>query len=142
MKHTIRENINPQYSLHDMNVTAFEITGNDIFMKTQSGMMKAAPPYNQPDGYVAFHEVQWDFSYVYLLDLAGNVGTFTGKKMYLKDFITDNPALNFSVMDETYGYNSTKYSGYITISGRFLECFIEIYHEGNMVFVTEEPSHI
>lgn len=107
-------------------------------MRTQSGMVKATPPYNQPDGYVEFYEVCWDYSYVYLLDHTGNVGAFTGKKMFLKDFIADNPNPNFCVMDETYGYNSTHYSGYITIAGAFYECFIEIYHEGDMVFVTEE----
>ncbi len=138
MKHTIRENINPPYSLHDMNVTAFEITGDNILMRTQSGMKKTTPPYNQPGGYIEFRNIQWDFSYVYLLDFAGNVGTFTGKKMPLKNFITDDPTPGFTVMDETYGYNSTKYSGYITISGELQECFIEIYHEGDMLFVTEE----
>ncbi len=138
MKRTIRENINSPYSLHDMNVTTFEVTGNKIIMRTQSGMVEATPPYRQPDGYIEFNEVQWDYSYVYLLSHTGNVGAFTGKKMFLKDFITDNPNPNFCVMDETYGYNSTKYNGYITIAREFHECFIEIYHEGDMVFVTEE----
>ena len=47
------------------------------------------------------------------------------------------PAPNFTVIDETYGYNSTKYSGYLTVSGKFCECILEIYHEGDMVFVDE-----
>ena len=138
MKKTIRENIKAPYSLHDMNVTAFEVTGNDIVMRTQSGMLKASPPYSQPEGYVEFHNVQWDFSYVYLLDFTGNVGTFSGEKLFLKDFISNNPSPGFTIMDETYGYNSTKYSGYITINRRHHECFIEIYHEGDMIFVAEE----
>ena len=37
---TIRDNINPAYSLHDMNVIAFEVEENNIIMKTQSGMIK------------------------------------------------------------------------------------------------------
>ena len=41
-------------------------------------------------------------------------------------------------MDETYGYNMTKYNGYLTANRQFCECVIEIYHEGDMVFVTEE----
>ncbi len=135
---TIRENINSAYSLHDMYVTAFEVMENNILMRTEAGMIKTTPPYSQPDGYVEFHEVRWDFSYVYLLEHTGNVGTFTGRKMLLKDFIADNPNPNFCVMDETYGYNQTRYSGYITIARTFYECFIEIYHEGDMVFVAEE----
>ena len=43
MKRTIRNNIHDPYSLHDMNVTAFEVTGDDIIMRTQSGMVKPRP---------------------------------------------------------------------------------------------------
>lgn len=137
MKHTVRENVHAPYSLHDMCVSAFEITGDDIVMRTQSGMIKATAPYSQPDGYVKFHDVQWDFSYVYLLDFAGNAGPFTGEKMFLKDFIERFEPLSFSVTDETYGHNTTKYSGYLTANQRLYECMIEIYHQGDMVFVDE-----
>lgn len=134
---TVRENIRTPYSLHDMNVIAFEVTGEDMIMRTQSGMCRTVPPLGQPDGYVEFHGVQWDFSYAYLLDFTGNVGTFTGEKMFLKDFIERNPVMGFSIMDETYGYNTTKYEGYLTMNRRFYECMIEIYHEGDMIFVEE-----
>ncbi len=137
MKKTIRENITAPYSLHDMYVSAFQIMDDNILMRTAGGMVETKLPCRQPDGYVLFHGVQWDFSYVYLLNHTGNIGTFTGQKMFLKDFIAENPSPNFCVMDETYGFNSTKYSGYITIDGVFSECFIEIYHEGDMVFVEE-----
>lgn len=138
MKRTIRDNINVAYSLHDMNVIAFEVNDNDIVMRTQSGMVETVTPYGQPDGYIEFHKVQWDFSFVYLLGITGNVGTFTGEKMFLKDFIERYKQFGFSIMDETYGYNMTKYSGYLTSNQQFNECVIEIYHEGNMVFVAED----
>ena len=80
MKKTIRENINAAYSLHDMTVISFEVMEDDIIMRTQSGMVKTTPPYPQPDGYVEFHNVRWDFSFVYLLGVTGNVGPFTGEK--------------------------------------------------------------
>jgi len=137
MRHTIRENIHSSYSLHDMNVIAFEVTGDNIILRTQSGLVKTTPTCGQFNGHVEFNDVKWDFSYAYLLDFAGNEGTFSGNKMFLRDFISNNPMLGFTVIDETYGYNSTKYSGYITISGRHNECIIEIYHEGDMVFVDE-----
>ena len=44
MRRIIRENINAAFSLHDMNVTAFEVSGNDIVMRTQSGMIETTPP--------------------------------------------------------------------------------------------------
>ena len=78
MKRIVRDNICVPYTLHDMSVFAFEISDNNIIMKTQSGII------------------------------------------------------------ETYGYNMTKYNGYLTSNRQFCECVIEIYHEGDMVFVTEE----
>ena len=134
---TVRENICAPYSLHDMNVIAFEAEGDTIIMRTQSGMCRTIPPLGQPDGHVEFYGVQWDFSYVYLLNFTGNVGTFSGEKMFLKDFIDKNPIFGFCIMDETYGYNCTKYTGYLTMNRQFCECMVEIYHEGDMVFVEE-----
>lgn len=137
MKRIIRENVKAAYSLHDMNVIAFEIGDTGLTMRTQSGMVKTTSPYNRTHGYVAFYNVQWDFSYVYLLDSAGNTGPFTGEKMYLKDFIERFRPFSFSVVDETYGYNTTKYSGCLIADHRQFECVVEIYHEGDMVFVDE-----
>ncbi len=138
MKRTIRENINTPYSLHDMNVIEFEVNDNDIVMRTQSGIVKAVPPYCQTDGYVEFHNVDWDFSLVYLIDWAGNTGNFTGEKMYLKEFISRFKSYGFEIIDSTYGYNQTKFSGYLTSNRKFYECMIEIYHEGDMVYVAED----
>ena len=138
MKKTIRNNINSPYTLHDMNACAFDVSDNDIIMKTQSGIVEVASPCRQLDGYVEFHNVQWDFSFVYLLGVTGNVGTFTGEKMFLKDFIEKSKQFGFSIMDETYGYNMTKYNGYLLSNRQHYECVIEIYHEGDMVFVAED----
>ena len=138
MKKTIRNNINSPYTLHDMNVCAFDVSDNDIIMKTQSGIVEVASPCRQLDGYVEFHNVQWDFSFVYLLGVTGNVGTITGEKMFLKDFIEKYKQFGFSIMDETYGDNMTKYNGYLLSNRQHYECVIEIYHEGDMVFVAED----
>ncbi|MBE5766732.1 MAG: hypothetical protein E7335_06185 [Clostridiales bacterium] len=137
MKRTIRENIHAPYSLHDMNVSAFEISGDDIVMRMQSGMVRCTSPCEQVEGHVEFHKVGWDFSYAYLLSVNGNTGSFSGSKMELREFIRSNPKPNFTILDETYGYNRTNYSGYITVDDSFCECNIEIYHEGDMVFVEE-----
>jgi len=138
MKKTIRENINPPYSLHDMNVIEFEVTGDDIIMRTQSGLVQCSPPYAQPAGFVEFHNVRWDYSYVYLLNFNGNIGSFSGEKMFFRDFIDNIKPFGFCIMDENYGYNSTKFAGYLTSKRQFYECMIEIYHEGDMIFVTED----
>lgn len=137
MRETIRHNIKAPYSLHDMNVIAFEVSGDDLTMRTQSGMVKVTKPSRQLDGHVKFYDVQWEFSYVYLMEHAGNTGTFSGEKLFLRDFVERFHPFGFSIMDETYGYNMTKYSGYLIASRRHYECVVEIYHEGDMVFVDE-----
>ena len=121
-----------------MNVISFDIIDNDIVMKTQSGIVEICSPCRQLDGHVEFHNVQWDFSYVYLLGITGNVGTFTGEKMFLKDFIERYKQFGFAIMDETYGYNMTKYCGYLLTNQQYCECVVEIYHEGDMVFISED----
>ena len=138
MKRSIRENINAAFTLHDMNVIVLEGIDHKIVMRTQSGIVETTSPYRQLDGYIEFHNVKWDFSYVYLLDVTGNVGEFTGEKMFLKDFIERYKQFGFSIMDETYGYNMTKYCGYLLLNRQHCECIVEIYHEGEMVFVSEE----
>lgn len=44
----------------------------------------------------------------------------------------------FSSVDEVYGYNQTKYRGYLTAKRNTRECIVEIYHLGDMVFVESE----
>ena len=68
MKRTIRENIKAAYSLHDMNVIAFEVKENDIIMRTQSGMVATEAPYGQPEGQVEFQDVDWDFCFLSVID--------------------------------------------------------------------------
>lgn len=138
MKKTIRENITAPYSLHDMNVVSFEVKDNDVIMRTQSGIIKTEGLSSQVDGYVEFYNVQWDFSYVYLFDFTGNVGKFCGEKMFFNDFIEKYKPFGFSILDETYGYNQTKYAGFLLCNGKHFECMVEIYHEGEMVFVAEK----
>ena len=68
-----------QNTLHDRNVIAIDAMENDLVMRLQSGILETASPYRLIDGYVEFHDVKWDFSYVYLLGVTGNVGVFTGR---------------------------------------------------------------
>lgn len=137
MKQTVRNNIHAPYSLHDMNVIVFEIDDDTLVMRPQYGMVKTEGLGSQVDGYVIFKNVRWDYSYVYLLNFTGNIGTFTGEKMFLKDFIAIFHNAGFSVMDETFGYNQSRFTGYLSINRTVQECSIEIYHEGDMIYVEE-----
>lgn len=82
MKKLICEKILTAYSLHDMNIISVDIVGNDLILHTQSGLVETVFPYGQPDGYVEFHNVRWDYSFVYLLGVTGNVGTHTGENIF------------------------------------------------------------
>ena len=141
MRDKIRGNIHSPYSLHDMNVIGFDIHGNDMIMKTQSGMIKVSEPCLQVDGHVEFQDVDWDFCFVYIFDGAGKLGEFKGKKMMFRDFVQQYPSFGFSIMDEVYGYNQTKYWGWLTANRCTNECIIEIYHAGDMIFVDETEFH-
>ena len=136
MKKILNSNRHIIYSLHDMDVTAFETDENVIIMRT-SGMKKITSPYIQPDGFIEFRGVDWEFSYAYILDFDAKSDKFTGRKMYLKDFISEFPEPYFTVMDETYAPNLTKYSGYIVTDKTFRECFVEIHYSEEMYFVDE-----
>ncbi len=138
MKKIIRKNIEASHSLHDMNVTALEITENDIVMKLQYGMVKIVPPYQAVEGFVEFHNVDFDFCCAYVFDGAGNTGNFSGRKMSLKNFITEFQPLGFVVIDETYGYNMSHFGGFLSTDTGLSECKIEISHMGDMVFVETE----
>ena len=138
MKRTIRPNVHVPYSLHDMRVIGFEVNGDTLIMRTQSGMTKTTEPYGQPDGHVEFQKVDWDFCYVYTMDILANEGEFQGRKMSLQNFIAEFKNSGFEVIDETFGYNTSKFSGWLLQKRHLQECSIEIYHLGDMVYVTED----
>ncbi len=138
MKKTAVEKFRPPYSLHDMSVIAFETEGNDIILRTDSGIVQVTPSHAQHDGYVEFHGVRWEYSYALFLRHTADMGVFTGEMHYLKEFVANFRNANFSVMDTTYCGDITKLSGFLSVGDDIVECIIEIYHEGDMVFVDEE----
>ena len=138
MIRTVRPNIDPPYTLHDHNIIELRAEGDRLTLVTQSGMTGTKAPWPQPQGVIEFHKVDWDFSYAYLLAHTGNFGTFPGEKMSLSEFIRCFPVFGLCVMDETFGYNKTFLDGYLTTQRQFYECFLQIYHEGDMVYLTEE----
>ena len=133
----IRKNNPNPYRLHDVNITDLIVDFNTIKMYISPGMFDTEEPYDIVEGHIEFNWVEWDFSYVYILDFTGNTGTFAGEKMFLKDFIAKYPEFQFEICDETYGFNQSKYSGYLITNGTKKECIIEIYHAKDMVYVTE-----
>ena len=142
MKKVIRNNIiNLPYSLHDGAVIGLEAEEGKLLMKFQYGFIETIEPFEQISGNVEFEGIDWDFSFVYFFEyqdvLCGNAGHFTGKKMSLQEFISQYNNIKFDIMDETYGYNMSKFSGYLTDRDSIKECIIEIYHMGDMSYIVE-----
>ena len=136
MKKTIREAIHAAYSVHEMDIVALDINGRELIVKTQTNMIKAASG-RQVEGHIEFHDVDWGYCYIYLFDSNGNVGPFGGEKKYLIHFLEERKGISFTVANEVYGENRTKYFGYLLSGGKRLECIIDIYHEGDMLFVED-----
>ncbi|MBQ7338973.1 MAG: hypothetical protein IJW40_11060 [Clostridia bacterium] len=144
MKKTIFNNVIAPYSLHDMNVVAFEVDGDNIRIKTQSGMIRTAPHWDQVDAYAEFFDVSWKYCFATVTEgYYGNVGTFEGKtikKMYLKDFIDEYQNAGFSIMDEYYGQDRALYTGYYHKGGTMGECSIEICHHGIVFYEQSDDT--
>ena len=136
MKKTIRENIHAAYTLHEMDIVALEINGRELIVKTQTGMIKSASG-RLVEGHIEFQSVDWGYCYIYLFDSNGNVGPFGGENKYLIHFLYERKGVSFTVSSEVYGENRTKYFGHLLTGGKRLECIIEIYHDGDMIFVEE-----
>jgi len=134
---SVRKNIITDYTLHDMNVISIEKHGRDLIMRTQSGIVKCEGLSLQVDGHVVFQNVELDFCNVYLMKSKGRYGKFEAEKITLEEFKNRYPVFGFSIMDEVYGYNQTKYWGFLTSNREFYECVIEIYHTGDMLFVED-----
>jgi hypothetical protein len=137
LKEVIRENIICPYGLHDMNTTRFEVCNKDILMRLQSGMYKISDPVKQVEGYVKFCDVDFDFCFVTIINELVNEGPITGEKMSFLNFINRYQNFSFEIIDEVYGYNKTKFWGWLSAGGDLKECIIEFYHFGDMIFVDE-----
>ncbi|MDD4844125.1 MAG: hypothetical protein PHU31_07315 [Anaerotignum sp.] len=129
------------YSLHDARVNKIKIEAEKIVISFHYGFFE---PTNgdllSVKGNVAISITGFDldFCVVYLMDCWKDFGKFTGEKLSLEEFINRFPAIDFEIIDETYGYNQSKFSGYLYTKKEMKECFIEIYHFGDMKYILED----
>ncbi len=141
MKEIIRKNIvDLPYSLHDARVNKMRIEEQSIVMHFSKGYFKPMKNDCLPvkgTALISIHGLDLDFCYAYLLDTMGNCGKFTGEKFSLVEFINRFTDIDFEIVDETYGYNQSKFSGYLYADEEIKECIIEIYHFGDMKYSVE-----
>lgn len=141
MKEVIRERFDAApYSLHDARICGMTLENGELLLTFDCGYIDTAPPYRQVQGSIRISGVDLDFCCVYLMEytdvLCGNYGAFRGRKLPLDEFVRSFEGLD--VMDETYGYNQLKLTGFYSCGEYVLESIIEIYYEGDMSYLVEE----
>lgn len=137
---TYKYQFNAPYALHDMRINKIENTDNSLKIYFENGYVSSTEPYQQVNGNISIEKVDYDFCYAYILSNDGNLGEFIGKKITLLDFIKEYKEFSFEVVDESYGYNSVVYNGYLILPGKdsFIELTLTIYHFGNIIYETDQ----
>ena len=128
------------YALHDTKINKIENIDDSLKIYFENGYISSTEPYQQVNGNISIEEVDYDFCYAYILSDNGNLGKFTGKKIALLDFIKEYTKFSFEVVEESYGYNSVVYNGYLILPGKdnFIELTLTIYHFGNIIYETDQ----
>lgn len=128
------------YSLHDQRICKIEKIEDSLKIHFENGYVECKEPYRQVNGDITIEKVDFDFCFAYLLNYNGNFEKFNGEKMELLDFLEQYKNFSFEVVDETYGYNTVVYNGYLSIpkKNNLNELTITIYHFGNIVYETKD----
>lgn len=132
----------PPYSLHDAYVTELRAEGETLRLVTQYGYVCTTVPFTQVEGNVEITGVDWESSYVYMMDYpqvpCGNCGSFTGRKMALPAFLQEFPSFSLDIMDESYGYCQANLTGFLSLNDRLLEFRLELYYTGAFQYILKE----
>lgn len=131
------------FSLHDSRICGIELKEDRLLLKFEYGFIKIGDTAKQTEGDVEITGIDLDSSSVYLMEytdvLCGNEGHFKGEKVSLEKFIS-REEIHMDVMDEAYGDNQIKLSGYLSIGDIYQECMIEIYYLGDFWYRIEEKN--
>ena len=132
----------PPYSLHDARVSAFQAEGDALRLVMACGYVCTTEPCGQVDGDVEITGVDWESSYVYVMDYprvpCGNCGEFTGRKMTMEIFLAEYAGAPLEILDESCGYRAAKLSGFLDAGDRLLECTLDLYYTGEFRYLLKE----
>ncbi len=128
------------YSLHDMRVNRIERVGNHLRFYFESGYIELKDNFRQVNGNLFIEDVDMDFSDVHFLSENGAYGTFNGERMELVHFLKNYEDFSLEIVDETYGYNTVVYQGYLSLPNRknLIDMTMSIYYTGNIVYEVKE----
>lgn len=129
----------PLYSLHDSHLEKFVVNDTSVYLHFQYGYTKTTAPYEQVNGDVEITGLDWQCCCVYVMEytgvLCGNYGNFMGKKMTFEDFQITYKDGTIDVIDEMYGYNQVKISGFLNFGGKCYEVQLEFYYNGEFRYI-------
>ncbi len=128
------------YSLHDMRVNRMEPVGNHLRFYFESGYIALKEKFRQVEGNLLIEDVDIDFSDVHFLSKNGAYGKFSGQRMELAHFLNTYRNFSLEIVDETYGYNTVVYRGYLSLpsKGSLIEMTMSLYYTGNIVYEVKE----
>jgi hypothetical protein len=145
MTRTVRNNkVDEPYSLHDSHIRKIKVLEIGDKQETNLKILFKDGFYVPKDkdalpirGKLLFEKVDMDFSNVYVMKVHQRNGKISGRKYTLQSFTKKCGKVDMEIIDATYGYNTSKFSGYMYEKRQIKEFVIEIYHFGNMVYFTE-----
>lgn len=140
MREITRKNmVDLPYSLHDAHINKISMKDTNVMLYFDEGYYVTDNGDTvQAKGYLEFNGVDLDFCDVYIMNMDRNSSKFKGKKYSLKRFIKKHPEIDMEIIDETYGYNQSKFSGFLYKGKKIKEFMMEVYHLGDMKYITYE----
>ena len=132
-----------KFGLHDVHIKKIKIQKIDSFSANVTFMLLDGVYTCDEDiepipCNILFEGVDLDFSNIYVMTIFGvNHGKIKGHKYSLKKFIKKYKKADIEIVDETYGYNQSKFSGYLYTEEGDLEIMIELYHVGGMYYLMD-----
>ena len=137
-----KQQMNMQYSLHDMVVSNITCQNGTVYLEFEHGFVSVKEPYTQVDGKIAIENVDMDSTCVLLLSKLGKYGRFDGVKVSLNDFIKQYGKCCFEIVDEMYGFHQVEYIGYLRLPKDneldLIQMSLSMYFNGDIVYETEE----
>ena len=134
-----KPNPDPPYSLHDAHILELRLEGENLRLVTQYGYVHTSPPFDQVEGDVEITGVDAESSCVYVMEYpqvpCGNYGIFTGRKIPLEAFLEEFSEATLEILDETYGYQMVKLSGFLDLPDRLLEYSLELCYTGEFRYL-------
>ena len=140
MNKYIKPNVFLPISLHDARVTKviskYSTENFDecsIVLEFENGFIKIDKNevYQTGKSSLEISGIDYDYSHVYYCE--GN----RRKRVEFEKFAEDVLQNSFEIIDETYGYNQTKFSGNLIFNDKWLDAEIEIYHFNQSIYSWE-----